>query len=337
MSSCTSRILRFKSWPLFALIGLFAIPLNCQVRFDKAADHVAVQINGKPFTVLHFGKEQHKPFLHPLLTPSGKNLLRGFPVAPLPGDSTDRPHQRGLWIGSEGVSGPSGKEDFWENDPLYPPEHKGIIAFEKLVAATDGDDHGTLSFDTQWVSSEGKVWIKERRTLTFYSKPADCRMFDVTLDLEASEPVTFEDVQDAILGLRLALPFDDHYGGKVTNASGAVGEDLVRGQRTPWLDWTADLNPREYQTTPHGEGEKIGLAVFDHPSNLNFPARWQVRAFGDFSINPFAGEIFQKYDKTAVKAAHSMKAGDKLHLRYRILIHPQSTKVDEYYKQWAGQ
>jgi len=326
-----------KAAAALTLFVLFTLPLPAQVHFDVGADNVAVQVNGKPFTVLHFGKNEHKPFLHPLLTPSGKNILRGFPVAPLPGESTDRPHQRGMWIGSEGVGGPSGKEDFWENDPLYPQEHKGIIAFQKLLSANGGDDRGALSLEAHWISSDGKLWLVEQRTMTFYSKPADCRMFDVDIDLQAKEHVTFEDVQDAILGLRLALPFDDHYGGKVVSAAGAVGEEGTRGRRSPWLEWTADLNPREYQTTPHGEGEKIGVAVFDHPSNLNYPARWQVRSFGDFSVNPFAGQIFEKFDKTAQKAEHEMKPGDKIHLRYRVLIHPQTASVDGFFKEWIGQ
>ena len=314
-----------------------SLPLAAQVRFAVMTDSVAIQINGKPFSVLHFGKQEHKPFLHPLLTPSGKNILRGFPVNPLPGDSTDRPHQRGVWMGTEGLKGPSGLEDFWENDPLYPQEHKGAIAFQELTGATDGNDRGVLSFVSHWISNEGQLWVVDRRKMTFYSKPAGCRMLDIDIELEAREPVTFEDVQDGVLGFRLALAFDDHYGGRVVNAEVAVNEEGIRGRRSAWLDWTAELDPKEYQTSPHGHGEKIGIAVFDHPSNLNYPSRWQVKDFGDFSVNPFAGQIFQKFDKTAQKAAYAMKRGDKLRLRYRILIHPAELKVDGFFKEWISQ
>jgi hypothetical protein len=326
------------SWQVLRVLPLFlSLPLAAQVRFAVMTDSVAIQINGKPFSVLHFGKEEHKPFLHPLMTPSGKNILRGFPVSPLPGDSTDRPHQRGVWMGTEGLKGPSGIEDFWENDPLYPQKHKGAIVFQELTGATDGHDRGVLSFFSHWISNEGQLWLVDRRKLTFYNKPADCRMLDIDIELEAKEPVTFEDVQDGVLALRLALPFDDHYGGKVVNAEGGVNEEGTRGRRSAWLDWTAEMDPREYQTSPHGHGEKIGIAVFDHPSNLNYPSRWQVKNFGDFSVNPFAGQIFQKFDKTAQKADYAMKRGDKLRLRYRILIHPAELKVDGFFKEWISQ
>src|SRR5262249_28092530 len=183
-SQRSSKSPRSRVTAALAFSILFTLPLGAQVRFNVGRDRVGIQINGKPFSVLHFGKQEHKPFLHPLLTVSGKNVLRGFPVKPLPGDSTDRPHQRGVWIGSEGVSGPSGKEDFWENDPLYPQTHKGIIQFETLLEATTGDDQGRLALEARWISSEGKVWMTERRSMIFYSKPADCRMFDVVIDLE---------------------------------------------------------------------------------------------------------------------------------------------------------
>lgn len=326
------------SWQVLRVLPLFlSLPLAAQVRFAVMTNSVAIQVNGKPFSVLHFGKEEHKPFLHPLMTPSGKNILRGFPVSPLPGDSTDRPHQRGVWMGTEGLKGPAGIEDFWENDPLYPQAHKGAIVFQELTGATDGHDRGVLSFVSHWISNEGQLWVVDRRKMTFYSKPADCRMLDIDIELEAKEPVTFEDVQDGVLALRLALPFDVHYDGKVVNAEGGVNEEGTRGRRSAWLDWTGNLDPKEYQTTPHGHGENVGVAVFDHPSNVNYPSRWQVKDFGDFSVNPFAGQIFQKFDKTAQKADYTMKRGDKLHLRYRILIHPAELKVDGFFKEWTSQ
>ncbi len=315
-----------------ALLWLLALPLAGQASFETGPDRVAIKINGQPFSVLHFGKEEHKPFLFPLLTASGKNILRGFPVSPLPGDSLDHPHQRGLWVGSENVLGPSGKEDFWENDPLYPQEHKGSIVFEKLIAATTGDEKGTLVFETHWISSEGRLWVIERRTITFYSKPADCRMFDVEIDLEATEAITFEDGQDAVLGMRLSLPFDVHYGATILNEDG-VRDAAVRGRRSSWLDWTADLGPMEYRTTPHGAGERVGVAVFDHPSNLNYPTRWHLRDFGFLAVNPFGGQAF---DKAIPKADFTMKRGDRLHLRYRILIHPAAVSISPFVKDWES-
>ena len=308
-----------KAGTAFLLLAMsLSMPLAGQVHFERKPDRIDVQVNGKPFTRLYFGKDVGKPYLHPLMTASGKAVTRGFPVEPLPGDATDRPHLRGIIIGVEQLKGPSGVQDFWENDPdpYYAPRHKGRIVVQE-ANGTDGADHGTLSVLTHWLNAEGDLWIIERRTITFYTKPADSRMFDIDLDMEAVQDVTFMDDKDVILSLRLGLPFDTHYDGRLVNANGGMNEQGARGQRSPWVDWVADL-----------QGEKVGVAIFDHPSNKNYPNRWMVKDFGQVVVGPVGGRVFQEYLPAADPKVYRqdwslpLKRGEKLKLRYRILIHP---------------
>jgi hypothetical protein len=304
--------------PLLSCLFLFmTLPVHGQVRFEKDSDGVHIQVNGKPFSTLHFGKEAGKPFLHPLLTQAGgpDPVTRGFPVDPLPGDSFDDPHHRGLTIGAQRVNG----QDFWDNEPDRRAPGKGTIAFKELTDATDGDERGTLAMVAHWLNHDGKVWIVERRTMTFYSKPLDSRMFDIDLELEASEDVTFEDHESALIGVRLALPFDTHYDGWATNASGGVNEEGVRGRRSPWLAWTGITSG----------GQRMVVAMFDHPSNLNYPTRWHARNKGFFMANPFGGRAFGQFDPTAANenGAYTLKRGQKLRLRYRVLIYPAEREV----------
>lgn len=303
---------------LFTLLSL-PFPLHGQVRFVEKTDGVDIQVNGKPFSFLHFGKEAGKPYLHPLLTVSGgpDPVTRAFPVDPLPGDSTDSPHQRGLVIGAARVNG----QDFWENDPGNSGSGKGTIAFKELTAMEGGDERGTLSMLAHWVSEEGRVWLVERRNMTFHTRPLDMRTIDIDVELEAMEPVTFDDQQSAVIGLRLALPFDSHYDGWAANAAGGVREAEVRGRRSPWLVWIGITSG----------GQRMGVAILDHPSNLNHPTRWEVQDKGFFMANPFGGRAFAAFDPTAASenAAHTMKRGDKLRLRYRVVIYPAEREVAE--------
>jgi len=304
---------------LSIICALVSTPLPGQVRFEEKGDRIAVEVNGKPFSVLHFGKVQGKPYLHPLMTASGKAVTRGFPDAPLPGDPTDRPHLRGLIIGHEKVSTPSsgGPLDFWENDPDPWYKHKkGFIVVQEAKAAADGPDRGTIVLLNHWVTGEGQVWVVERRTLTFHGKPADSRMVDLDIELEAREEVTFHDEKDAILGLRLCLPFTRDMEGRLINSRGAVHQEGVRGNRAAWVDWVGDL-----------QGEKVGVALFDHPSNRNYPNRWHARDFGQVNLGPFGGKIYAEYPTADPKAqwddwSLTLKPGEKLRLRYRLLIHP---------------
>ena len=303
----------------FISILLLTLPLCAQVTFDVKSDRVFVRINNKPFTTLHYGREAHKPFLHPLLTVSGKPVTRGFPVDPLPGDATDHAHQRGLWSGSERVNG---NMNFWENDPTYKRPHMGRIDFMDLTGAVQGDERGTLSLVAHWITEDGKFVLIDRERFTFYAKPENCRMFDVELEYEATDQkFVFEDHKDAVLGLRLGLPFDDHYGGKLVNAEGKVNEPEVYGKRSRWLDWTATL-----------DGEKVGVAIFDHPSNHGYPTRWTVRAMGLMFANPFAG---RSVDPTAAPGGYTLEPGQKIQLRYRLLIHPAGMDVDKEQTEFA--
>jgi hypothetical protein len=306
-------------------------PLAAQVRFEERHDSVAIHIQGKPFSILYFGNAVRMPHLHPLRTATGSAVTRGFPVAPLPGDATDRPNHRGLTIGAQYVQGPTGLffwgQNFFDNDPSNAGPDKGTIAFQKITGVVGGEESGTLSMVAHWISHEGDLWLIERRKMTFYGKPADCRMFDIDLELEAVVPVTFGDYQSSIVALRLDLPFDEHYGGRVVNAAGGVNEAEVRGRRSPWIDWTATLR----------NGEKVGVAMFDHPANLDYPARWQVRAKGFFMANPFGRRTFARFDPTAANenGEHTLKRADKLRLRYRVVIHPEGRELDGFLKEFA--
>ena len=76
VSQCSSRPAATRSAVLlflaFLSLCLWGSPIAAQVHFDVRYDSVVIQINGKPFSVLYYGKEARKPFLHPAV---------GFPAA----------------------------------------------------------------------------------------------------------------------------------------------------------------------------------------------------------------------------------------------------------------
>ena len=145
-------------------------------------------------------------------------------------------------------------------------------------------------------------------------------MFDVDLTLEPVAPLTFEDHHDSVLGLRLAPAFNSMNGGVLTNTRGQTGADQVRGQRSEWVDSTAEI-----------EGERVGVAIFDSPNNLHFPTRWHTRTGELIVASPFAQH---NYNPELESWAYSMTPNQKLHFRYRVLIHKNDVDVAGFYRRF---
>ena len=187
-----------------------------------------------------------------------------------------------------------------------------------------GPESGTLAYVADWISPEGEKVVSENHSLRFFSASPKVAVIDVDLILtaRAPAPVVFEDHQDAVIGVRLGPAFDEKNGGYPENAEGFRGEAGIRGRASRWVDWRATLN-----------GATVGLAILDHPANLNAPARWHLRSFGFLACNPFARQTF---DPTAASAEKTLKPGESLHLRYRILVHDGPADLKAAYREFAG-
>ena len=60
-----------------------ALPALAQVKITPGPEQIAVEIDGKPFTVFYIGgKDLNRPYLHPLRSASGKIVNRSFPAGP---------------------------------------------------------------------------------------------------------------------------------------------------------------------------------------------------------------------------------------------------------------
>lgn len=302
------------------MLGLLLLALPClaEVRLDQKSDRVTVTIDGKLFGSLYFGEAANKPFFFPLLTPTGTRVTRGFPMEPIQGEPEDHPHQKGLWIGAERLSG----MDLWENDSSYQRPRMGRILFRDVNRLVSGQDRGELGFSAQWLSPEARLLVTEDRVMAFHAAPPSANVIDIDLTLTARAAVTFEDHQDAVIGTRLRPEFDEKNGGMAINAEGFRGEAGIRGRASRYVNWQATLGQ-----------EPVGVAILDHPENLNAPARWHIRNFGFFTANPFARRCF---DPAAPSAAKTLQPGESLRLRYRVVVYSGKFDIEASWREFAG-
>lgn len=306
-------LLTMLSVVLFTALGF------AQVRIKVQEKEIAVEIDGKPFTALQKGAEANKPYFYPLLTASGKSVVRNFPMQAVPGEATDHPHQRGVWIGFEHVSG----LNIWEIDPADRHPHSGSIQFGNVTETHDGEKTGGFTATAEWLNEDAQPILSETLTAAFYSTHDQNRMFDLDLKLKAKKTTTFEDSRDGIIGIRLATPFDESHGGNAHNAEGIVGADQLEGKHSSWVDWQADI-----------DGEEVGVAMMDSPTNPHAPTTWRAKPFGLLFANPFAQRF---YDRSRPDGSLTLQPGDELHLRYRFLIHPADADVAAAFREFSAQ
>lgn len=307
-----------RSFLTLSLAACVCLSVSAQVRFSP--DEIAVNVDGKPFTTFHYGTDAAKPYLAPLRSASGKIVTRHFPMENVPGESHDHVHHRGLWFSYDDVNGVK----FWENDPSYTKQNMGRIVVRN-AEWKDGDHAGTLSATMDWQDPKGKVLLVENRKMTFHSDP-QLRIIDFDITLTAAEDVTFGDTKEGAFAIRLADSFTEKRGGKMVDANGRVGMANVWGKRSNWVDYTAEVG-----------GERLGIAIFDHPQNPRHPTYWHARDYGLFALNPFGQKAF---DPSAEEGHWKLSHGQKLTFRWRVVIHPgdaETGHVAQLYDQYAKQ
>jgi hypothetical protein len=78
------------------------------------------------------------------------------------------------------------------------------------------------------------------------------------------------------------------------------------------------------------DGREAGVAMLDHPENLNAPSPW-------YAINDNAMRYFSP--AVICYQPHTLKAGRSLTLRYRVIAHPgrgDATKLQSESKRYLG-
>jgi hypothetical protein len=305
---------------------LATISASAQVDLKAVGDdHVSIAIDGQPFSDFYVGPNYRKPFLAPLRTATGLIVTRRWPMQEVQSDSHDHPHHKGLFIGYGDVS----NVNFWEVETASVvskgnPETKGTVALQHLGAITSGKKSGSLNATFIWRAPGHGDMLEERRVMTFYADPS-IRTVDVDTTLTAKQDVNFGDTKEGFFAIRLADALTEKNGGVMTSSDGAQTEKNVWGKRADWVDYDGTL-----------EGQKVGIVIFDNPQNFNHPPRWHSRAYGLFAVNPFG---LKEFDPQAGGAGgHSLKTGDSLRFRYRVIVHPGDVpkkKIADWYSDYT--
>ena len=286
---------------------------------------VSIYFGEDLFTEYLYFEDYYKPVLYPLISTSGKNLTRGYPIDPKPGERVDHPHQVGHWLNYGDVNG----LDFWNNSDAIPADKKDEYGTIYHKSVTVDENSKELIAVSEWKAPDGNLLIEETTRFQF-SQDGTNRIIDRTSSLKAMDNVDLKDNKEGFLGIRVAraleLPsnkaeiFTDANGiasdVKVLNNEGVTGNYLSSegieggaawGTQARWMTLTGEI-----------ENEPVAVTIYDHPENIGYPTYWHARGYGLFAANPLGVEIFTNGES---KLNLSLPKGDIITFKYRILLH----------------
>jgi hypothetical protein len=294
-------------------------------------------MDGKLFTSYIWPDNVMKPVLYPVMTASGAEVTRGYPLNPRAGERVDHPHHIGIWFNYGDING----FDFWNNSEAIPAAQKsgyGTIKQKKIEKMKEGKGEGVLVTSASWIDPSGKELLSESSEYHFIDN-GDTRIIDRITTLKAgSEAVSMKDNKEGIFAIRVArqleLPSKDQIiltdakGNPTTvkamsnegvtgsyRSSEGIKDDAVWSTRGKWMDLNGTIN-----------NEKIAIVMCDHPKNVGFPTYWHARGYGLFAANPLGWSIFTKGKESL---NYSLPAGKSVAFRYRLVIHNGSDLTND--------
>lgn len=320
---------RFSS-PLFvaSLTATFLLAVAPSLEAGKISlqsgdKQVKVLVDDKPFAT-YLTSSGSKPIIWPIVGPTSVEMTRAYPMQAVEGEKHDHPHQRSFWFTHGDVNG----VDFWSEPISYKgktPAGKvlGMINQREIVRQVATNDKAVIETINDWVDTTGKKHLEDTRRMTFRAD-GDARSidFDITLKATAGD-VKFGDTKEGAFGIRVPTVIDVDpdkskpraagEGGHIVNSEGQTDKDAW-GKAAKWVDYYGPIN-----------GQVVGIAVLNHPSSFRSPSHWHVRTYGLFAANPFGLHDFT--GKKEIDGSHTIRSGESIHLRYRVIFHSGDAKA----------
>lgn len=274
---------------------LQAIPLpNNEVSFQR---------DGFEIARYHFAPDLRRPFVFPVIGPSGRSLTRmGHPH-----DPESHSHHNSIWISHHDVNGVS----FWDD------RAKGHIVHRRVLRFEDAMDAASVLTENAWSVSNQVLLIERRLTRTQLLANKEWLL---TIDLElqpASREVTLGKTPFGLLGVRMAKTIGVNDGdGRILNSEGALNEAGVFWKKARWVDYSGPITSTATE----------GITLMDHPSNANHPATFHVRNDGWMGASlTFDGPL-------------AISTNQPLKLKYACYVHgtPSTNQIWRVFQKFTG-
>jgi hypothetical protein len=271
----------------------------------RVGERIDITVGNTFFTSYRFHSDEKYPFFFPVNAPvsgSGITSMR----------NGEYPHHSSLFFGCDRVNG----GNYWQEGL----ERGRIVSVGATVVEAKGN-RVVIVDECIWKRPDAEAPIVDRRKITVSAPAKNLFQLDFDIEMEMLVDVTILKTNHSLFSLRIDPDLSVRQGGVMLNAEGKQGEKETFGQASPWMDC--------YGTRKTGVE---GIALMQHPSNKWFPSPWFTRDYGFLSPTPMYWP--SKDDKT------DLKKGEKVKLRYRVLVHGGDTQqagIAKLYEQYKDE
>ena len=279
----------------------------CDISYEKLEDQVNVSMGGTPFMNFHHDPSYPKPFINPILTPDGINMLRD----PLPPYSDEEhPWHRGLTLMQGAING----VDCWGEfeRPGFGRTTQNNMTINQGPLSLSINTHNT------WFEKDRPL-MSDHRYYRLFNTNRNTVVLDILFTIITDHgPVTIGPTKEGgFLTIRVNPSMNASGDGHMENTYGADDEEGCWSKRAHWMDYSGPV------------GDNIaGFSVFDHPDNPRYPTAWHVRDYGLFAANCWMiWDDFYCPENT------------ETNFRWRIIIHTGSAQeagISDHFLNYLG-
>ena len=252
---------------------------------ERFGSELLITDDEAPILTYRHGDELYKPYFHPIHAPNGLIVTDDAPG--------DCPYHHGLCFAWENVDGIN-----YNRETDCDESERGRIVHQKFLDKGADLHSARFTVVNDWVAPNNVKPIEERCGIKVHQRREDRQLIDLRFDFHAPYRDVLIGVSSASHGLCFRGAEMEYR--KVASSESFIGQSEVSGKAAKWCSLNGVLSD-----------EAIGVAIFDHPSNLGHPTPFFAR---DDSIGCVA---------TAFPHAepHTIAAGETLTLNYRIVIY----------------
>ena len=305
--------------PQTAGSGAAPVPRAPQYGWKQTGTVLALLNHGRVVWQWNYAANLGKPYFHPVALTDGTVL-----TAPSP---ADHPWHRALWFSWKMLNG----VNYWEEDAAT-GKAQGLTEVRAAKVVPNADGSARIETEIDYHPPGAPAVLTESRLIELSAPDAQGAY---RIDWRAAFTAGAKDVllQGGTAG--------GGYAGLSVRISQASGAWILSDSEGRQDDDSKPANPLGIAANTHGKRARWadfslvdaatarpgGIAVLDHPANPRHPSAWH---------NVLAGGARFGYFSPAMlwSEPYRLPAGQRLTLRYRILVHPERAVREAIEKEW---